>query len=133
METSHGTWGERVITFKWDGGISTILFLEPNKRCSYHHHNQNWNQFFCIKGKLGVKTDKGHITHLTERQCFTVEPGVKHEFMTYNEPTIIEEIAFVKYEPLDIHREMPGGDIPDLLNTYVSPKGEVITPPEVKT
>ena len=108
---THGTWGERVRTFSWDGGISTILFLEPNKRCSWHSHLATWNRFFVISGCLGVKTDKGYTTKLGPKQMFEVEPGVKHEFQTYDECTIVEEIAYVKYEPGDIDREKLGGPL----------------------
>ena len=109
MLATHGTWGNRIVTFEWDGGISTILFLEANQRCSYHLHKTAFNQFFCIEGRLGIKTDKGYETTIGPRQCFTVEPGVEHEFVTYDEPTIVEEIAYVKYDKSDIHRSRLGG------------------------
>ena len=108
---THGTWGERLRTFAWDGGLCTILFLRPNQRCSWHSHKQVWNQFTCISGRLGVKTDKGYTTVLTPKQTFTVEPGVKHVFQTYAEPTIIEEIAYVVYDEQDIDREFLGGPL----------------------
>ena len=111
MECTHGTWGDRIRTFRWDGGLTTILYLAPGQRCSWHSHKSTWNQFFVVSGCLGVKTDKGYTTKITERQSFTVEPGVFHEFMTYDEPTIIEEIAYVKYEEADIHRQRLGGPV----------------------
>ena len=111
MEATHGTWGERIRTFRWDGGIVTILRLQPWQRCSWHSHKTTYNQFFCIKGKLGVKTDKGYTTHLDEGQAFTVEPGVRHEFQTYYEPTLIEEIAYSVYDDHDIDREELGGPL----------------------
>jgi mannose-6-phosphate isomerase-like protein (cupin superfamily) len=107
----HGTWGERMLTFAWDGGIVTLLFLVPNQRCSYHSHTTCWNRFTVISGKLGVKTDKGHTTVLTQKQMFDVEPGVLHEFQTYEVPAIVEEIAYVKYNPEDIRRIALGGDV----------------------
>lgn len=110
-ETTHGTWGNRTRTFKWSGGIVTVLHLEPNKRCSWHYHNEAYNQFYVISGELGVKTDKGYTTVLKEGQSFTVEPRVYHEFQTYSKPTIIEEIAYVKYDIKDISREQLGGDL----------------------
>jgi len=111
MQAFHGSWGNRHITFSWDGGISTILFLEPHQRCSLHLHRTAWNQFFVIQGKLGVKTDKGYTTELGPRQVFTVEPGVEHEFLTYDEPTIVEEVAYVRYNPADIDRKRLGGPV----------------------
>ena len=111
MEQTHGTWGNRLRTFQWDAGLVTLLWLEPNQRCSWHSHSTAWNQFTVIQGCLGVKTDKGYTTKLTEKQCFTVEPGVVHEFQTYDDGAIIEEVAFVKYSDHDIQREKPGGSL----------------------
>ena len=111
MEATHGTWGNRTRTFAWDGGIVTILELEKFKRCSWHFHNTTFNQFYVISGKLGVKTDKGYTTVMTAGQSFTVEPGVKHEFQTYEENAIVEEIAYVRYNSDDIHRLQLGGDL----------------------
>ena len=110
MEATHGAWGERCRTFSWDGGLVTILFLEPNKRCSWHHHVATWNQFTCISGEVRIKTEKGYITVLGPKQVFTVEPGVQHEFQTGEQSAIVEEIAFVKYDEHDILREKVGGD-----------------------
>jgi len=111
MEQLHGTWGNRLKTFRWDGGLVTLLWLEPKKRCSWHKHEKTFNQFTCIKGVVGIKTERGYTTLLTEKQVFTVEPGDFHEFQTYEEPAIVEEIAYVKYEEADIYRKKIGGDL----------------------
>lgn len=112
---THGSWGERLRTFKWTGGIATILFLNPWQRCSWHKHKTTWNQFTCITGELGIKTDKGYTTRLRPKQTFTVEPGVMHEFQTYYEPAIIEEIAYVEYDEHDINRDKIGGPLKEKL------------------
>ena len=117
MEQTHGTWGNRLITFKWTGGIVTLLWLKKNQRCSYHIHNQAYNQFTVIEGKLGVKTDKGYTTILLPKQTFTVEPGVFHEFQTYESRCIVEEIAYVKYNPNDINRRSLGGELKNGIDT----------------
>ena len=111
MEQTHGSWGNRLRTFTWDGGLVTLLWLEPNQRCSWHLHDHAYNQFTVISGVLGVKTDKGYTTKVYPKQCFTVEPGIKHEFQTGSEPTVIEEIAFVRYSEHDINRENKGGEL----------------------
>ena len=108
---THGTWGERLRTFEWDGGIATLLFLEPNQRCSWHSHETIYNRFTCISGILGIKTDKGYTTKITSKQMFEVEPGIRHEFQTYDEPVIVEEIAYVKYNEHDIDRKSAGGPL----------------------
>ena len=112
----HGTWGRRVVTRITPYSITTILYLDPNKRCSWHKHNHAFNQFFVISGALEIKTDIGpdkqrNFTRITEGQSFTVGPGVMHEFRTYAAKTVIEEIAYVEYDKTDIHRELIGGDM----------------------
>ena len=110
MEQAHGTWGDRLRTYQNDNCLITILFLKPKRRCSWHFHSNAYNQFTVISGKLGVKTDIG-LTVLYPKQCFTVPPGRKHEFQTYDKPTIIEEVAYVKYDESDIHRIELGGTL----------------------
>lgn len=115
MDRQHGTWGERVRTFETDSCLVTILYLKPNKRCSWHRHNMAFNQFFVISGQLGVKTDIGpneqtQVAVIEEGQGFVVKPGVMHEFITYDKETIIEEVAYVKYDESDILRQRLGGD-----------------------
>jgi len=115
MEQTHGTWGRRIITRQDSYSVTTILYLEPNKRCSWHNHNHSYNQFFVIEGELNVKTDIGpegqiNQTTLTEGQFFTVFPGVTHEFSTNGDRTIIEEIAYVEFDKNDINRKELGGD-----------------------
>jgi quercetin dioxygenase-like cupin family protein len=108
---THGTWGERLRTFEWDGGIVTLLFLQPHQRCSWHSHKNTFNRFTCISGTLGIKTDKGYTTKITPKQMFEVEPNITHEFQTYEEPTIVEEVAYVQYDDRDIERYELGGEL----------------------
>jgi len=109
MEQTHGSWGNRTRIFQWDCGLVTFLDLVPNQRCSWHFHKKSFNQFYVVKGELGVKTDKGYITKLSKGQAFTVEPEVKHEFQTYDEPAEVIEIAWVEYDIDDIFRQTLGG------------------------
>lgn len=114
MMQTHGTWGERIVTRQTPYSITTILYLKPNKRCSWHKHQRAFNQFFVISGALGVKTETGGVhrqtTWIAQRQTFTVPPGVMHEFRTGTAPAVVEEIAYVEYEASDIYREQLGGD-----------------------
>ena len=116
MLQTHGTWGKRVVTRQTETSITTILYLDPNKRCSWHYHNHAYNQFYVISGILEIKTDIGpgtqrNYTTIYEGQSFTVPPKVTHEFRTKNLPTVIEEIAYVEYDKTDIFRELIGGDM----------------------
>ncbi len=115
MDLQHGTWGERLVTRETNDSLTTLLFLKPHKRCSWHHHNHAYNQFTVIQGELGIKTNIGpegetQTTRIGPVRSFTVGPGVRHEFITYELSTIVEEIAYVKYDPSDIWRLQLGGD-----------------------
>jgi len=68
-----------------------------------------FNQFFVIIGEIGVRTGKGYTTRLQRGQTFTVEPGVLHEFITYEERAIVEEVAYVQFDENDIIRKRLGG------------------------
>ena len=116
----HGTWGRRVITRQDPYTLTTILYLLPHKRCSWHSHKHVFNQFFVISGKLEVKTDIGpngqrNYTTITDGQTFTVPPGVTHEFRTLDRDTIVEEIAYEEFDPHDNDRKQLGGDL-DMAN-----------------
>jgi quercetin dioxygenase-like cupin family protein len=91
--------------------LVTYLNLIPKQRCSWHKHKHLFNQFFVVEGELGVKTDKGYTSILKQGENFTVEPGVKHEFQTYDQPAKVIEIAFVKRLGEDIQRDALGGPL----------------------
>ena len=104
------------MTRKTNSSLTAILYLNPKKRCSFHQHKTAFNQFFVITGSIGVKTDIGpegeiQVAQLNEGDTFVVPPGIRHEFQTYAEPAIVEEIAYVEYDPSDIYRERLGGNL----------------------
>ena len=109
MSQTHGSWGERLRTFRTNDTLVTLLFLKPRQRCSWHKHVATYNKFTCVSGSVGIRTDKGYETVLLPKQEFTVEPGVMHEFRTYDEDAVVEEIAYVAYDENDIQRETLGG------------------------
>lgn len=119
MEQTHGTWGRRVVTRRDCYTEVAILYLKPNKRCSWHYHKHKYNQFYVIQGELTIKTDIGpdnqeNFTTIKAGQFFTVPPEVTHEFSTggkFLQDTIIEEIAYVKIDDADIYRKRLGGDV----------------------
>jgi mannose-6-phosphate isomerase-like protein (cupin superfamily) len=116
MEQTHGTWGNRIVTWQDESKLVAILYLRPLKRCSWHKHDHSYNQFFVIDGTLIIKTDIGpdnqrNYTMIKKGQTFTVGPGTYHEFRTVNDYAIVEEIAYVKYDAGDIQRMQLGGDM----------------------
>lgn len=114
MKQYHGSWGNRLVTYEDQYKLVTILFLDPLQRCSWHYHDHSFNQFVCITGKVGIKTANGYTTILEPKQIFIVPPGIKHEFQTYEDGAIVEEISFVQYNPHDINREVVGGPLSDV-------------------
>ena len=110
---THGTWGLRREVFEPRNGeyVGEVhwLILEPNQQCSYHSHNAKYNLFYCLRGELGIYTDKGYTTWLKRGERFQTQPLEKHRFMTKEEPTEIIEVAYVKFDPQDINREQLGG------------------------
>lgn len=110
MTLHHGTWGDREVLFGNSTCLVTVLYLKPHKRCSWHKHKTSFNQFYVVKGVLGVKTENG-LTKIMEGQNFVVPPGIMHEFQTYEEETTIVEVCYVEYDHNDIDREVLGGDL----------------------
>lgn len=116
MDTQHGTWGVRTRLWTTPYELHTILYLKPKKRCSWHKHEHSYNMFYVISGELTIKTDIGplgqrNFTTITQGQSFTVKPGIFHEFRTGEKETTVYEIAYVKYNTNDIHRQQLGGDL----------------------
>lgn len=110
MERSHKSWGEKWNLFQNDLCEVSILYLQPNQRCSWHKHTAKYNQFFVIEGTIYVKTESG-TAEVGKNQIFTTNPGEYHEFQTHKQAAIIQEIMFVRYDPEDIQRETIGGPL----------------------
>ena len=107
---SHGTWGDREVLFQNLNCAVTLLTLNSKKRCSWHKHNTAFNLFYVVHGLLGIKTENG-ISKIMEGQSFLVQPGIFHEFQTYEEKVVAIEICYVEYNKEDIFRETLGGDL----------------------
>ena len=110
MERTHKTWGQKWNVFQNDLCEVSILYLQPNRRCSWHKHREKYNQFFVIEGQINIKHEYG-IAHVGKGQIFTTRPGEMHEFQTLDTPAVVQEIMFVQYCPEDIQREELGGEI----------------------
>ena len=108
MERTLKTWGQKWAVFQNDLCEVSILYLQPNQRCSWHTHQTKFNQFFVIEGQINIKHEWG-IAHVGKGQIFTTRPGEWHEFQTMDTPAVIQEIMYVKYDPEDIQREKLGG------------------------
>jgi len=110
MERTHKSWGEKWNLFQNDLCEVSILYLQPNERCSWHKHMAKYNQFFVIEGEIFIKTETG-IARVGKNQIFTTKPGEYHEFQTHELPATIQEIMFVRYDSEDIQRVTTGGPL----------------------
>lgn len=110
MERSHKSWGEKWNLFQNDLCEVSILYLNPNQRCSWHRHRAKYNQFFVIDGEIYIKTEAG-TAKVEKNQIFTTRPGEYHEFQTRECAAVIQEVMFVQYDAEDIERETIGGPL----------------------
>jgi len=109
MQRTLKVWGERWLLRKDSTHAVSYLKLRKNTRCSWHSHQQKYNLFVVLHGKVGIRTEFGEVI-LTEGQEFTVEPGIRHEFRVYEDSSMLEEM-YVKYDESDINREKLGSEL----------------------
>jgi mannose-6-phosphate isomerase-like protein (cupin superfamily) len=109
MDRTRKTWGEKFSLHESDSCETSVLYLEPWKRCSWHKHQTKFNIFFVLTGKLVIKLEDG-LCEVLPGQMFKTKPGEWHEFQTRELKTTIVEVMFVTYDPEDIEREILGGD-----------------------
>lgn len=110
MERTRKSWGEKNNFFQNDTCEVSVLYLEPNQRCSWHRHEAKYNLFYVLDGKLVLKLEDGE-TEVLPGQIFTTIPGEFHEFQTRELDTICIEVMYVKYDAHDIIRTIVGGSI----------------------
>ena len=110
MERTRKTWGEKWEIFTNDLCEVSLLYLEQNRRCSWHRHQTKYNLFFVVEGQLFIKMVDG--TQLVKKgQIFTTRPGELHEFQTHDERATIIEVMYVEYKEEDIERIHEGGEL----------------------
>lgn len=110
MQRTRKTWGEKHNIFQNDTCEVSVLYLMPWRRCSWHTHQQKYNLFYVLSGKLVIKLEDGK-SEVPAGQIFTTSPGEFHEFQTHEEETTCIEVMYVKYDPADISRETLGGKL----------------------
>ncbi|MHC4397763.1 MAG: hypothetical protein ACYS1A_19130, partial [Planctomycetota bacterium] len=59
MERTRKTWGEKWNIFENDLCEVSVLYLEPQQRCSWHRHVSKFNTFFVVEGELYIKLQDG--------------------------------------------------------------------------
>lgn len=90
------------------------IYIKPNSNCSLHIHQNKYNFFYVIKGKLFIEVHKNDydlvdITSLNENEYTSVQPNEYHKFFTEDEEVIALEIYYPPgINPLDIVRKDHG-------------------------
>jgi len=114
MERESKVWGQRWLIRKDSTHATSFLKLDEGYRCSWHCHQEKYNLFFVVWGKIGILIEgidgRRKETILTEGQFLTVAPRQWHEFRVYEHSGVIEEM-YVEYSENDIERETKGGKL----------------------
>jgi len=120
MRIEEKVWGERWLIREDSVHTTNILKLKAGYRCSWHRHQEKYNLFAVITGKVGIahrepgETPSGQFI-VTERilepgDMLIIAPGYWHEFRVYEDGIMVEEM-YVEYDDGDIEREKLGGPI----------------------
>lgn len=91
------------------------IVVQPGGYCSVHRHHGKANVFYVTRGILEVRVWFGGGAAarkvLLPGDCFTVEPGLRHQFFSPRGATALEtEYPVLRGE--DIERETKGGVSP---------------------
>jgi len=88
----YKVWG-RVKHNETEKVMTSILEIDPNFRCSIHHHEHRFNQFHVITGSLTivcyVKNDR-YFKTLKLGDVYVVPPNIQHYFEC-REPSVVVE------------------------------------------
>lgn len=86
------------------------LEVEPDARCSRHHHDRRWNAFLVIRGEITVEVEQSAYA-LTDRTVLgpgdltTVAPGLVHRFESGPHGATLVELYYPPWvDPTDIVR-----------------------------
>ena len=109
-------WGStevKIATPMFEMHALTIL---PKHQCSLHKHNQKWNAFVVVSGRLFIDVLKNDYpltdtTELGPGETTTVKPGEHHRFRTGDEPCIAYEFYYPEPLSEDIVRKDAGGAV----------------------
>lgn len=94
--------------------------IVPNAQCSMHKHENKWNLFYVIKGKLAIDVQKNDYelvdtTIVDAGEWTTVPPNEYHRFRSLNEPVEALEVYYLEPIGDDIIRKDVGGLLTDQL------------------
>ena len=103
-------WGNTQCIFQ--GMYSEVYYLNINKGgyCSDHTHNNKWNRFFILDGRISINLkDDNYTISIGTGQYFDIKPGVLHSFMAEEDTECLEIYWVDTIDPDDIFRKNIGG------------------------
>ncbi|MAF24444.1 hypothetical protein CL634_02560 [bacterium] len=105
-------WGSTRCFF--ENSTSEVHYIEANKGgyCSRHYHQDKWNRFIVLEGKLKVtiyKESNEDVTVLTDGMFSDVPPEVEHRFEALEDTKALEVYWTNPLNPGDIVRKDTGG------------------------
>ena len=105
-------WGSTRCFF--ENSTSEVHYIEANKGgyCSRHYHQDKWNRFIVLEGKLKItiyKESDEDVTVLTDGMFSDVPPGVEHRFEALENSKALEVYWVNDLDPKDIVRKDTGG------------------------
>ena len=105
-------WGTTQLFFAYNGTESHGIMFDAGAFCSKHRHENKWNRFVVLSGRLKVaifrENGKVDETTISAGMATDVPPGVWHRFEGLSEGTAIE-YYWTTLDPRDIERETEGG------------------------
>ena len=90
----------------------SILIVHHLDIMSRHHHENKWNRFIVLEGKLKItiyKGDRSDETILTEGMFSDVPPEIDHRFEALEDTKALEVYWVDGLDPTDIVRKDSGG------------------------
>ena len=107
-------WGTKNVLFKSDTAQLDILYILQGGYSSKHKHNNKFNLFFILAGKIEItlftkdEEKKIIIGNQEKSQKFIIRPGTFHQFKALQDTECLE-YSFVRLTEEDIIRLNEGG------------------------
>lgn len=121
MITTDKIWGTTTALVSTPMFEMHRLFIKPWHRCSLHSHKTKHNAFFVISGCLHIDGGKPELDDpiwrphelvtLRQGDCWTVAPGVWHQFRTGYDACVALEMYYTEPLSEDIIRYNTGGPV----------------------
>lgn len=115
VEYEGKAWGRTACIVRHVGFTVHHLVIDPETRCSRHHHEHRCNGFFVISGSMLVEEFKNGIlvksTELSAGDYYEVEPRVEHRFKAFARCEALEVYFPPDVREDDIVRADVGGSV----------------------